>query len=247
MVKEFRTRRFGRSHWTLRLVAVTAVLSLGLSILAAGGAMGWGIEAVCGLLVLLQTALLVLFAPSLASGLVSSEREGGGWSLLRTAPLSPGKILRGKLASAAWPLLLLMCGTLPGYVVLMTIQPELWAQVWRVVGCLAATAVFAILASAAMSSVFRTTAAATAASYLVIVAVCLLPLLVWLGRGAPFGHATVEAALLVSPVAAALHASEAPGFTAYRLLPENWWVMGGVSLALLVFLWLRTRQLYRPE
>ena len=158
-----------------------------------------------------------------------------------------GKILRGKLASAAWPLLLLMCGTLPGYVVLMTIQPELWGQVWRVMGCLGATAVFAILASAAMSSLFRTTAAATAASYLVIVAVCLLPLLVWLGRDAPFGHHTVEVALTLSPVAAALSASEAPGFTAYHLLPENWWIMGGLSVFLLAFLWLRTRQLYRPE
>jgi ABC-type transport system involved in multi-copper enzyme maturation permease subunit len=247
MMKEFRTRRFGRSHWTLRLIAVTAVLSLTLSYLAAAGALNWGIEAVGGALVLLQTALLILFAPSLAAGLVSSEREGGGWQLLRATPLSPGKILRGKLASAAWPLLLLMCGTLPGYVVLMTIQPELWGQVWRVVGCLGATAVFAVLASAAASSVFRTTAAATAASYLVIVAVCLLPLLVWLGRDAPFGHRTVEVALMVSPVAAALSAAETPGFSAYRLLPENWWVMGGTSAVLLVFLWLRTRQLYRPE
>jgi ABC-type transport system involved in multi-copper enzyme maturation permease subunit len=247
MVKEFRTRRFGRSHWTLRLIAITAVLSLALSYLATGGALGWGIEAVCGGLVLLQTALLILFAPSLAAGLLSAEREGGGWNLLRTTPLSPGKILRGKLASAAWPLVLLMCGTLPGYVVLMTIQPELWGQVWRVMGCLGATAVFAILASAAMSSLFRTTAAATAASYLVIVAVCLLPLLVWLGRDAPFGHRTVEVALTLSPVAAALSASEAPGFTVYHLLPENWWIMGGLSVLLLAFLWLRTRQLYRPE
>jgi ABC-type transport system involved in multi-copper enzyme maturation permease subunit len=247
MVKEFQTRRFGRSHWTLRLIAVTAVLSLALSYLAAGGALNWGIEAVGGALVLLQTALLILFAPSLASGLVSSEREGGGWQLLRATPLSPGKILRGKLASAAWPLLLLLCGTLPGYVVLMTIQPELWGQVWRVMGCLGAMAVFAVLASAAASSVFRTTAAATAASYLLIVAVCLLPLLVWLGRDAPFGHRTVEVALTVSPVAAALSAAETPGFTAYRLLPDNWWVMGGASAVLLVFLWLRIRQLCRPE
>ena len=56
MVKEFRTRRFGRSHWTLRLIALTAVLSLALSYLAAGGALGWGIEDTGGALVLLQTA-----------------------------------------------------------------------------------------------------------------------------------------------------------------------------------------------
>jgi ABC-type transport system involved in multi-copper enzyme maturation permease subunit len=247
MVKEFRTRRLGRSHWTLRLVALTAVLSLGLSYLAAGGALGWGIEAIGGALVLLQTALLILFAPSLAAGLISSEREGGTWVLLRATPLSAGAILRGKLLSAAWPLVLLLCATLPGYVVLMTVRPELRGQVERVVACLAATAVFAVLLSAAASSAFRTTAAATAAAYLAIATVCLGPLLVWLGRDAPFGHRVVEAALTVSPVAAALSASDTPGFTAYQLLPTNWWVVGSACVLLLAFLWVRTRQLYRPE
>ena len=37
-------RRFGRSHWTLRLIALTAVLSLALTYLAMGGT-GLGIEA----------------------------------------------------------------------------------------------------------------------------------------------------------------------------------------------------------
>jgi ABC-type transport system involved in multi-copper enzyme maturation permease subunit len=247
MVKEFRTRRFGRSHWTLRLIALTAVLSLGLSYVAAGGALGWGIEATGGALVILQSALLVLFGPSLAAGLISAEREGGTWTLLRTTPLSSGVILRGKLLSAAWPLLLLLCATLPGYVVLMTIRPELRGQVERVIGCLAATAVLCVFVSAATSSVFRTTAAATAASYLAIVTICLFPLLIWLGREAPFGHTTVEKALAVSPLAAALSVSETPGFASYRLLPINWWITGSIDVVLLIFLWLRTRQLYRPE
>ncbi len=48
MVKEFRSRRFGRSHWTLRLIALSAILSLGLSYVAASGAVGWGIEYIGG-------------------------------------------------------------------------------------------------------------------------------------------------------------------------------------------------------
>jgi ABC-type transport system involved in multi-copper enzyme maturation permease subunit len=247
MVKEFRTRRFGRSHWTLRLIAVTAVLSLSLSYLASAGALGWGIEAIGGALVVLQTALLLLFAPSLAAGLISSEREAGGWGLLRTTPLSPGKILRGKLLSVAWPLALLLCGTLPGYIVLMTVKPELTDQVERVIACLVATAVFSVLVSAASSCAASTTPAATATSYLLIVSICVLPLLVWLGRDAPFGQSTVETALAISPVAAALCAAETPGFAQYQLLPANWWIMGSVSVVLLLFLWVRVRQLYRPE
>jgi ABC-type transport system involved in multi-copper enzyme maturation permease subunit len=247
MVKEFRSRRFGRSHWTLRLIALCAILSLGLSYLAASGALGWGIEVIGGALVLLQIALLIVFAPSLAAGLVSAERESGSWQLLRMTPLSPGTILRGKLYSVAWPLLLLLCATLPGYVFMMTINPALLPQVQRVITCLALMAVFAVLVSAAVSTLFRSTAAATSASYVVLLAVCVGPLLVWLCREAPFGHATVAAALSINPVAAALQASETPGFARYELLPTTWWVTGSACLALLAFLALRTWQLCRPE
>jgi ABC-type transport system involved in multi-copper enzyme maturation permease subunit len=247
MVKEFRSRRFGRSHWTLRLIAVCAILSLGVSYVAASGSLGWGIEFIGGGLVLLQVGLLLLFAPSLAAGIVSAERESGSWQLLRMTPLSAGAIARGKLVGVAWPLLLLLCATLPGYIAMMTIEPALAPRVERVVACLALTAVFVVLVSAASSTLFRSTAAAMSASYVAILIVCLGPLLVWLAREAPFGHATVEAALLVDPVAAALQASGTPGFTTYDLLPMNWWIIGGICVALLSFLRLRTWQLCRPE
>jgi hypothetical protein len=247
MVKEFRSRRFGRGHWTLRLIALSAILSLALSYVAAAGALGWGPEMIGGALVLLQTALLLLFAPSLAAGQISSEREGGGWQLLRSTPLSPGAILRGKLVSVAWPLILLLCGTLPGYVVMMTVDPELAPQAKRVVISLGLMSVFAVMVSAAASSVFRSTATATAAANMGLVGVCVVPLLAWLGRDAPFGHRTVETVLTLSPVAGALHAANTRGFAEYELLPANWWLIGSLSFALLVVLVLRTRQLYRPD
>src|SRR6202035_4484838 len=89
MVKEFRTRRFGRSHWTLRVIALCAILSLALCLVSAAGALRWSAEKSSGVLVLLQIALLVVFAPSLASPLISAERETGAWQLLRATPLSP--------------------------------------------------------------------------------------------------------------------------------------------------------------
>lgn len=247
MVKEFRGRRFGRSHWLMRLVALSAILSLGLSYVAASGALSWGVEYIGGALVLLQVALLVLFAPSLAAGLISSERESGSWQLLRMTPLRPGAILRGKLLSVAWPLLLLLCATLPGYVVLTMTRPELTHQIGRVLTSLALTAVFAVLLSAAASALFRTTAAATVAAYTALLALTVGPLLVWLGRGAPFGHATVEIALLFDPVAGALQAAEMPGFTQYDLLPSSWYILGSACVALLLLLGVRTWQLCRPS
>jgi ABC-type transport system involved in multi-copper enzyme maturation permease subunit len=247
MVKEFRSRRFGRSHWMMRLIALSAILSLGLSVIAASGVLLWGIEYIGGVLVLLQLVLLILFAPSLAAGLISAERETGSWQLLRMTPLSAGAILRGKLMSVAWPILLLLCATLPGYIVMMTIKPHLVHQVQRVVVCLVLTSIFAVLLSLAASTMFRSTAQATTASYVGLLALCVAPLLVWLGRGAPFGHSTVEAVLTVNPVAAALQASEVPGFTQYELLPINWWIIAAASLTLVLFLGIRTWQLCRPD
>jgi ABC-type transport system involved in multi-copper enzyme maturation permease subunit len=261
MVKEFRARRFGRLHWAVRSIAGTAILSLALSCLAATGALPWGLEYVGGTLVLLQIALLILFAPSLAAGLISAERESGSWQLLRMTPLSARTIIIGKLLSVAWPLLLLLCSTLPGYLVLMAIEPALLQQAQRVVVCLVLTGVFAVLVSAAASTLFRTTAAATTASYLALLVIYVSPFLVWLGRDAPFGRSTVQAALTVNPVAAALEAAGMPGFTHYELLrpwslsvagfaaelPMNWCIIGTACVVLLVFLGVRTWQLCRPE
>jgi hypothetical protein len=247
MVKDFRARRFGRSHWALRRIALCAILSLSLSLIGATGALGWGTEYIGGALVLLQVALLILFAPSLAAGLVSAERESGSWQLLRMTPLSAGRILRGKLLSVVLPVVLLFGATVPGYLVMMTIEPTTIPRAERVVACLALTAVFVVLVSAAASTLFRSTAAAMTAAYVVLMTVCVGPLLVWLGREAPFGHGVVEGVLTVNPVAAALQAAAMPGFAQYELLPANWWIIGSACLVLLVFLGVRTWQLCRPE
>src|SRR5262249_41901182 len=106
---------------------------------------------------------------------------------------------------------------------------------------------FALLLSAAVSTLFRSTAAATTAAYLILLTVCVLPFLVWLGREAPFGHATVQTVLTVNPVAAALPASETPGVPQYALLPANWWFIGAASVGLFLLLGVRTWRLCRPD
>ncbi|MEO2092106.1 MAG: ABC transporter, partial [Gemmataceae bacterium] len=171
----------------------------------------------------------------------------GGWNLLRMTPLSATSVLAGKLLAAAWPVLLLYAATLPGYGVMVAVQPESTHPVARVLVCQGLTAALAVLIGAAASSVFRSTAAATAAAYLTLAAVCVVPLLVWLGRDAPFGRPTVQAALTLDPVAAALSAVGMPGFDGYDLLPANWWVIGGVCVALLALLIARTWRLTRPD
>jgi ABC-type transport system involved in multi-copper enzyme maturation permease subunit len=246
MVKEFRSRRFGRLHWLFRLVGVCAVISLGLTYAATMGTLDWGVKTIGGIMVLLQVALIVLLTPALSAGLISSERESGGWDLLRMTPLSARAILWGKLLSVMATLLLILFATLPGYLVMIWIRPEMWGEIYRVLVSLLWTALLAMLASAAVGSLFRRTAAATTTAYTLLVGLCAGTMLVWLARDAPFGHSTVETVLTANPLAAALSVIEMPGFTQYNLVPANWWLMGYASAACLVVLLVATWRLTRP-
>jgi len=247
LVKEFRTRQFGRLHWLLRLVAGCAMVSLGLTYATTLGSVGFGAETIGGIMVLMQVALILLLTPGLAGGLISGEHESGGWRLLRLTPLGAGVIVRGKLISVLATMTLILCATLPGYLVMMRINPLMSGQITRVVICLVLAALFAIALSAAVSSLFRRSATATATAYCLLWLVCAGPLLIWLGRDAPFGHGTVSRALQISPLAAALSAIRAPGFAGYDLTPANWWIMGMSTIVLIVILSVRVRVLLRPS
>jgi ABC-type transport system involved in multi-copper enzyme maturation permease subunit len=246
MVKEFRTRRFGRTHWLLRLISVAALASLLLTYAATTGTIDWGVQMIGGMMVVLQVALIAIITPSLAANLISAERESGGWSLLMMTPLSAASIVFGKLASVLLTLVLVLFATLPGYLVMIWIHPPLRWQVSQVLVCLGWMILFATLLSAAVSSLCRRAATATTISYALLGAVCFGTMLFWFGRDTTFGHATIEAVLKVNPMAAALTIIEAPGFTTFNLVPANWWWMGGMCLVCAVILLLRTWRLTRP-
>jgi ABC-type transport system involved in multi-copper enzyme maturation permease subunit len=247
MMKEFRTRRFGRRHWMMRMIGLCLLASLGLMLAATRSTMDWGVPTLGGLMVLLQVALIVLFTPALAAGVISGERESGGWDLLRMTPLGAVSIVTGKLMSVMATLLLLLAATLPGYLILVLIDAGQATRVAHVLVTLLFTAAFAVLLSAAVSSVCRRTAVATVTAYLLLVGLIAGTLLVWLAADAPFTHGTVEAALQFNPLAAALSLIDAPGFTAYRLTPGNWWVMAAGCAVCLGVLVVQTARLTRAR
>ena len=148
LIKEFRTRRFGRSHWMLRIIAGCAIISLGLTYLSSSGSLDWGVERVGGLMVVLQVGLIVLMTPGLSAGLLSAERESGGLALLQVTPLSPLRILTGKLMSAVLTTLTILLATLPGYLVMIYIKGSLRQQVLYVLVCLLLLGAFAVVSSA---------------------------------------------------------------------------------------------------
>ena len=247
MVKEFRCRKFGRLHWLLRLIAGCALASLALTWATTLGSADWGVETIGAIIVVLQMTLIILLSPSLAAGLISSELESGGWRLMRMTPMSAGMILRGKLLSVCWTMLLILCATLPGYIVMIWINPLVKEQVRQVVICLLFTAAFSVLLSATVSSFCRRSSVSTAISYVVLLLICAGTLLIWLGRDAPFGHSTVEFALTINPLATALSIIETPGFAQYSLVPSNWWLLGTLCLLLLFVLEFRVRKLLKPD
>jgi ABC-type transport system involved in multi-copper enzyme maturation permease subunit len=247
MVKEFRTRKFGRLHWLLRLIAGGAIVSILLTVVAATGTVNWGVDRIASSMVIMQIAFLLLLGPSLGANLIASEIESGGWQLMRASPISPWRILSGKLLSTFLTLLLLLMATLPGYVMMSYIQPAIGGQVSNViVSLLIATAMVTIL-SACVSAYSKTSAAATAASYAVLLVLFAGTLLIWLGRGNPFGPVFVERALLLNPAATALAEMKAPGFETFQLIPNGWYVGLSICAAGLVILVLRIARLTRPE
>ncbi len=247
MVKEFRTRRFGRTHWLLRSVSAAALISLLLTYAATKGTIDWGLATIGGIMVILQAALVLVITPSLAASLISAERESGGWNLLMMTPLSSVSILAGKLASVLLTLVLLLFATLPGYLVMIWIDPPMRWQVWQVLICLGWLALLATLLPAAVSSLCRRAATATTVSYALLGVICVGTLLFWLGRGTAFSHATIESVLKINPMAAALTMIEAPGFTTYHLVPDNWWWMGWLCGVCGVVLVVQTWRLTRPS
>jgi ABC-type transport system involved in multi-copper enzyme maturation permease subunit len=247
MVKEFRTRKFGRLHWLLRLVALGGIVSLALTVVAATGTVNWGVERIAASMVLMQISFLLLLGPSLGANLIAAEVESGGWELLRAAPISPWRIVVGKLMSVLLTLLLLLFATLPGYVMMSYIQPAVGGQVSNViVSLLIATGMVTII-SACISAYSRTTAVATATSYAVLLLIFAGTLLIWLGRGNPFGPFVVERVLLLNPAATALAEMKAPGFETYRLTPSGWYV--GIVICIVGFfvLLVRTVRMTRPD
>ena len=247
MVKESRCRRFGRSHWLMRLIGFCTIVSLALMLAATSATIQWGADTLGTILVLMTVGLIVLMTPTLASGLISGERESGGWKMLMMTPLSPFTIITGKLLSVVMTLALLLVAVLPAYALLYQIDVLHKLRIAETLICQVMIAMFALSLSAAISSLFRRTATATTVSYGLLVGLCAGSLLIWLGYNAPFTRPTVEAALMVNPMAGALTLIDARGFEDFELFPAHWWFLAGGCGVSLFVLSVQTWRLTRPQ
>jgi len=226
LIKEFRSRRFGRAHWIVRMMVGCLLLSLALVYVTTQYTHQWGVETIGGIRVVMQVSLVVLITPSLASGLISSELEFDSWRLLQMTPLTSFRIITGKILSVAVTIGLIVLASLPGYVVLAAIDNTLTTQIWQVCVCLLMTCILVLSVSALISSLFRVTATATVVSFSVMIIIFAGTFLFWMGKGAPFSVDIVETALLFNPLATALTIMNMPGFDPAeftRLAPSEVW------------------------
>jgi len=144
-------------------------------------------------------------------------------------------------------LVLLLVSTLPAYALLNLIDVDSSLRIGETLVCLVLTAMFSLLLSAAVSSLFKQTATATTVSYSVLVSLCAGTLLFWIGHGAPFTTHTVETVLMVNPLAGALTLIDAKGFEEFHLFPANWWFLGGGCVVCVVVLCVKTWRLTKPQ
>ena len=247
MVKEFRTRRFGRTHWLLRLVAVSAVFSLYLTYAATTGTIDWGVETIGGIMVVLQVALVVVITPSLAANLISAERESGGWDLLMMTPLSAVSILRGEAGQRPSDA---VAGPVRDIARLSGHDLDPSAAAVAGVASLDLPGLDGLVCRPALGRRQQPVPPRRDGDHHLLRpagTVCFGTMLFWLGRDTTFGHATVESALKINPMAAALTIIEAPGFTTYNLVPANWWWMGACCIACGGIVLVQTWRLTRPE
>ena len=247
MVKEFRSRKFGRLHWMLRTAGLCLLISMTLMYVATLGTMFINVEYMSGVLVVFQMGLLVLIAPALSSTLISGEVESKGWQQLQLTPLSAFSIVTGKLLSVVWTLVMLLVASLPCYGLLLMIDEGYQQRVIDVVSSLCLTALYAMLVGAACSSVFKRSTAATTCAYLILVVQCVGTLLPWLGEGSFFGRGVVEWFLVVNPVAAALSVIQMPGMADYEIIKTNQTLLIAGSVACVLMLWVRTYLISRPK
>jgi hypothetical protein len=142
-------------------------------------------------------------------------------------------------------MLLMLAATLPGYAVMVYIQPTLWLQVVNALVCLLLTGLTAMMLSGVVGCWFSRTAAATTAAYVAVVGLFGGTLLIWLARDAPFGFQTVETALKLNPMAAALAVFNVPGFQTYNLIPASWWITGAIIIVCFGVMRMRVQSLMR--
>ncbi|HEY0008407.1 MAG TPA: hypothetical protein VGB55_06770 [Tepidisphaeraceae bacterium] len=206
IAKERRTNQLRSGRWMIRIFYGSAVLGLGLALMAmSGGSEHENVLLyVATIIVALQFAILALVTPSLTSPVISSELEAGTFEMLRMTPLGAGRIFWGKFIPAFLPALLPVIALIPAWIVVGFVNQE---YIRYAIALLPITGTALLLCSTVglTASAFNNSSArATVVAYLIVAAIFVLPMIAWWTSGTLLSPALAAPIAMVSPLAIAL-------------------------------------------
>lgn len=253
-VAELRSKIFGRPNFILRTLACCIMASIGILILACFNfATRLGPDHVRFVAILFQFSIIILMAPIVSSGSITDERISNTITSLRMTRLSTLTIVFGKLKAAFVYVLIFLISSLPVLfsLVYLETQPS-WTRIGWWVGALVLSALVFTIAGLFASTVMKTTAAATAASYGFAFTLSVVTLSVKL-FGERISQDVQTAILTFNPLVAAIQITSDEWFADLpRLFGNSLWVnhmylFGSLAVLLLIGTAWRVRSIFRER
>jgi ABC-type transport system involved in multi-copper enzyme maturation permease subunit len=234
-------------QWTVRIFYGSLFLSLGLAAMSLYGGTEHAdlLRDVAAVMVTFQIGLIGLVVPSLTTATISSEFENGTWEMLRLTRLKGGQIFWGKFIPAFFPALLPVLALAPAYGALVFIAPGYGVRLILLLPVVLLAVVFCCVLGLACSSWMPNAARATVAAYGLTAALFVLPLFGWLMMGQQVSQDAGARIAFVSPIAIGLSLLPDSPPELIRLYGAHLWMMGMLSLSLLIASRVRLTMLLR--
>ncbi|MFA4945839.1 MAG: hypothetical protein WC789_14220 [Lentisphaeria bacterium] len=254
-VAELRSKIFGNPKFIIRALTACMAMSIGLLILIAQQyATQIDADTIRGAAIIFQLGVVALLAPAVASGSITDEKSSDTILLLRLSPLSPLRVVAGKLKASWMYVMIFLLSSLPVFLSLVYLEST--AAYWRVAawaGVLLATCLVLTAGGLCASAFAPDTGTATAVSYAFSLLLTAGSLVV-IPFGNRIGPGLKTAVLSLNPFVAALQITQdksplaqLPSLFGNRLW-ENHLIAFASLAALLLFLsaW-RVHHLFRER
>lgn len=124
LVKEMRSKAFGRSVWIIRSMYTALVVSLVLAFLPLTQIAKIGIDTIVVTCVSLPLGIILLISPVLTATTITEEREKGVLDMLRCSLVSAWTIVMGKLELAWFSVGMIVASTFPTFFVLAYVSAQ---------------------------------------------------------------------------------------------------------------------------
>ncbi len=245
-IKEMRTMLFGRLAQLLRGFYACWIISILLVLMAAFGAYLYAPSIIAVFTISFQMTLILFMGPIFSAPLISREVENQRFDLLRLTRLSSFTIVSGKYQSVIIPVVLLLIATLPPYFALGYVDRTLITGILRSSATLLATLIFICSAGVMFSSFAKRTSSSIAATYVVVVATCVLSLIGLLARQ-HFSHDVLQTMFVVNPIVVMLSEIALPELReTFRLWLPNIYFLIIAAISMLFVAVIRVSYIVRP-